>query len=115
MSWALLWLEVLGVMAVVFAAGIGIGFLASWILRRGERRRAAKHKAPIAPARPVITPDPLTEVEHTRAPEAIAPAPLVEPLLQAIPYGPITASLRFPLNAFGGISITRPDPGQSSN
>lgn len=115
MSWVLLWLEVLGIMAVVFAAGIGIGFLASWILRRGERRHAAQRKTPIAAPKPMTAPQPVTEVVHIRAPEAIAPPPSVEPSLQAVPYGPISANMRFPLNAFGGISLTRPDPGQSSN
>ncbi len=124
MTWLLLWLEVLGIMAVVFATGIGIGFLASWILRRGERRKAATPRrepsvAYAAPSPVATAPMPVelpVEAPQTKAPEAIAPAPLMrpmaEPSLQTVPYGPISATMRFPLNAFGRVSITRPDTDQ---
>ncbi len=126
MTWLLLWLEVLGIMAAVFAAGIGIGFFASWCLRPKKRR-------PIAPARHAVTaptesyiapgpvttepppPEPFAETAHEKAPEAIAPAPSVEPSLQTVPYGPIVATMRFPLNSFGRVSITRPDGDQLSS
>ena len=137
LTWLVLGLEVVGIMAVVFATGIGIGFFASWLLRRGEPKRQ-KAPAPrpvparvptyigVDPTMPETLPEtrpepklePVIEAKQDTLPEPIvfAPPPVPpEPSFQTIPEFRLAATMRFPLNSFGRVSITRPDPDQPSN
>jgi hypothetical protein len=50
MLWIVPWLEVLGVLAIVFAAGNGIGFGLSWLLLRRGKRKTMKAAARPKPA-----------------------------------------------------------------
>ncbi len=136
LTWLVLGLEVVGIMAVVFATGIGIGFFASWLLRRGEPKRQKAPAPRPVPARvptyigvdptmpepppepkpgPKPEPQPVTEAKQDTLPEPIVFAPPPEPSFQTIPEFRLAATMRFPLNSFGRVSITRPDPDQPSS
>ena len=120
------WLESLGVMAVVFAVGIAIGFGLSALLRRREPRRPARPKAPPRPiavpvtARPaerqaVAEPPPQEPVVMATPDPAPVAAPPPEPSFQTMPEFKLSATLRYPANSFGRVSLTRPDSDYSSS
>ena len=145
MLWLVPWLEVLGVLAIVFAAGNGIGFALSWLsVRLGKRkaRVAAPRPEPVAAVEPAMghvepTPD-TTEVQPAEALATLEPEPEPmlepEPIVVVPPPEPATASPAAPAlvavshsklattpfyanNPFGVVSIVRPNqpPDQPSS
>ena len=121
MLWVVPWLEVLGVLAVVFGAGNAIGFALSWVLvRLGRRKRTAVTAKPrpieampsgtipetdqgLTPAMAYLEPGPVTtgappEPASTSEAEPIVLAPPPEPApkpQQALPAEPILVSVSY--------------------
>ncbi len=140
MQWPMPWLEALGLLAVVFAAGNGIGFGLSRLSGpRTLRKARPPHRTPRTPepaplpAEAVIIAeapqlkDPLanaTPVTETQAPvaETVKPETVVT---AAAPPQPVAFTMRVrysvnPLgntlgNPFGALSVTRPNPDQPPN
>jgi len=119
MDWPMHWMEALGVLAVVFAAGNGLGFALSWMMqppaKRTSRPSVKRKKAPDKnTARK--DPSPVAPVEIERAP---APAPEVvvapSPPPPAATMASFSLRVRYPVSPFGKLSFTRPDPGQPSS
>jgi len=134
-------LEALGLLAVVFAIGIGIGFSLSRLSgRRTPRRARPGRTAPVLPPAPReetpsappqdVAPE-TTAAAHAPieavAAEPVAPKPVApEPILMTVRSEPEAAPLsgpqpafivrpRYHFNPFGLSSVTRPTTDQPSN
>jgi hypothetical protein len=129
-------LEALGLLAVVFAVGIGIGFSLSRLSGRRAPRRARQAR----PA-PILSPAPHEETPSVPPPEAapqtiaaahapvelVAAEPVVsEPILMTIRSEPEATPLsgpqpaflvrpRYHFNPYGIVSVTRPASDQPSS
>ncbi len=116
MQWPLAWLEALGLLAIVFAAGTGIGFGLSHLSGPRRTRKA------LPPRRPAATPPPVepvavTEAPAIPAPAATAPKPDSVVSAPALPLSQVafTMKVRYSTSPFGTLSVTRPNPDQPSS
>ena len=130
MTWPTDWadvlngLEALGVLAVVFAIGNGVGFWLSSLTKKRVRRRPTERTS--APRAPVDIPEDMTDL-HAAASEPIPgemPVAAVAPEPEPTPAAPppvsppspaFTLRARYPVNQFGTISLTRSSPDHPSN
>ena len=123
MQWPMPWLEALGLLAVVFAAGNGIGFGLSRLSgprTLGKTRPARRPQpepaeaAPLAPERAAIAaPLPTAEARIADSPTPVAV--VTAPALPSPPQVAFTMRVRYPVNPFGALSVTRPNPDQPSS
>ena len=115
MQWPMPWLEALGLLAVVFAAGNGIGFGLSRPSGPRTLRKARPALRPLAtppPAEPTTIAKTLstqTPTEDSPGPEAVVTAPGLPPRVA------FTMRVQYSVNPFGALSVTRPNPDQPSS
>ncbi len=126
MQWPLPWLEALGLLAVVFAAGNGIGFGLSRLSGPSRRRKAPRPQRRVATL-PAAEPIALVEATQTKAPatpQVPVTAPVADPpkpdsvvsaLVPPLPQVTFSMKVRYPINPFGELSVTRPNADQPSN
>ncbi len=131
--WIVPWLEVLCLLAVVFAFGIGIGFGGSALARRLTRKsrpKRAMRPAPVVmeksreplpaavsiypetavPTTPELAPQP-APIVRAAEPQSVAEPPPAEPSFQTITHREMTHTAYRPATPFSA-TITRPAPGQ---
>ena len=125
MQWPLPWLEALGLLAIVFAAGNGIGFALSRLSGPRTPRKTRPVPRPMAP-RPVepvpIAEGPLPKDLPPRDSPPQAPAIADLPKREAVVATPdvsprvaFTMRVHYPVTPFGTLSVTRPNPDQPSS
>ena len=121
MQWPLPWLEALGLLAVVFAAGNGIGFGLS---RLSGPRKPRKTVHPQRRVTALTAAEPIAIAEAPAIPQAPAAAPIADPpkpdtvvSAPVLPLPQVTFSMkvRYPINPFGELSVTRANPDQPSS
>jgi len=120
MQWPMPWLEALGLLAVVFAAGNGIGFGLSRLSGPRPNRKTRQGRAPTpTPAEPIAeAPPPQDSPMRAPAATSIADSPKPETVVTAPGLPPrvaFTMRVQYPVNPFGTLSLTRSNPDQPSS
>jgi len=118
--WLVPWLEMLGLLAVVFAVGIGLGFGGSALVRRRTPMphpgHAASRTAPAVASPAPDAADSALPPSGTAVPTTPEPAPPVEPTFQTVTHREMTYAAYRPVPPFSA-TLTRPagSAGQPSS